>query len=176
MVNWKNIFKNWTGVPVLILVVLAVVWVFTNGLPGYKTWQYKRAYEKLSEPYYNDTYGGKTPEETYDLFIDALKKGDVELASKYFEVSSQEEWRKTLATYEKSGSLDDLINELEDAKNKWKKENVSEGKVVFKYDTRLEKNTTVEYEGQKLEFSAGIYTNSTEFYRNPNGVWKISKI
>lgn len=32
----------------------------------------------------NDTYGGKTPEETLTMFIDALKKGDVELASKYF--------------------------------------------------------------------------------------------
>jgi hypothetical protein len=31
-----------------------------------------------------DTYGGKTPEETLGMFIDALKKGDVELASKYF--------------------------------------------------------------------------------------------
>jgi hypothetical protein len=31
-----------------------------------------------------DTYGGKTPEETLQLFIDALKAGDIELASKYF--------------------------------------------------------------------------------------------
>jgi hypothetical protein len=31
-----------------------------------------------------DTYGGKTPEETLQMFIDALKKGDIELASKYF--------------------------------------------------------------------------------------------
>ncbi len=31
-----------------------------------------------------DTYGGKTPQETLDLFVDALRKGDVELASKYF--------------------------------------------------------------------------------------------
>lgn len=32
----------------------------------------------------NDTYGGKTPQETLDLFIAALKQGDVDLASKYF--------------------------------------------------------------------------------------------
>jgi len=31
-----------------------------------------------------DTYGGKTPEETLNLFIEALKKEDLELASKYF--------------------------------------------------------------------------------------------
>lgn len=162
--------------PVLILIVLAVVWVFTNGLPGYKTWQAKRAYDKLSEPYYKDTYGGKTPEETYDLFIDALKKGDVELASRYFEIEGQDEWEKTLETYVKSGNMGNLISELEDAKTKWEKSEISEEKVVFKYDTYLIENTTVEYEGQKLEFSAGTYTNSTELYRYPSGVWKITKL
>jgi len=172
MVNWKNIFKGWAGVPVLILVVLAVVWF----LPGYKSWQIQRAYDKVEEPYYTDTYGGDTPEETYDLFIDALKDGDVELASKYFEIDGREEWQKTIETYKESGNLDNLINELEDAKNKWNRENISEEKIVFKYDTRLEKNTTVEYEGQKLEFSAGTYTNSTEFQKYPSGVWKITKI
>lgn len=46
------------------------------------------AYIKFTNQYEtamkNDTYGGKTPQETLDMFIDALKKGDVELASKYF--------------------------------------------------------------------------------------------
>jgi HEAT repeat protein len=31
-----------------------------------------------------DTYGGKTPEETLQMFIEALKKEDIELASRYF--------------------------------------------------------------------------------------------
>ena len=42
-----------------------------------------------------DTYGGKTPEETLKLFIEALKKEDVELASKYFildDNGSREKW------------------------------------------------------------------------------------
>jgi hypothetical protein len=46
------------------------------------------AYIKFTNQYEtamkNDTYGGKTPQETLDMFIDALKKGDMELASKYF--------------------------------------------------------------------------------------------
>lgn len=45
-------------------------------------------YEKAEKAYVEamtaDTYGGKTPQETLDMFVDALKKGDVELASKYF--------------------------------------------------------------------------------------------
>lgn len=39
------------------------------------------AYKKDMEA---DIYGGKTPEETLQMFIDALKKDDIELASKYF--------------------------------------------------------------------------------------------
>ncbi|MEM4648274.1 MAG: hypothetical protein QXO12_03140 [Candidatus Pacearchaeota archaeon] len=38
-------------------------------------------YEKAMK---EDVYGGKTPEETLKLFIEALKKEDIELASKYF--------------------------------------------------------------------------------------------
>src|SRR3989344_2309625 len=35
-----------------------------------------------------DTYGGKTPEETLQMFIEALKKEDIELASKYFQLET----------------------------------------------------------------------------------------
>jgi hypothetical protein len=42
---------------------------------------------KILEAQKNDIYGGKTPEETLDLYITALKAGDIELASKYWEVS-----------------------------------------------------------------------------------------
>ena len=43
----------------------------------------------LEEPYKKDIYGGKTPEETWAMFLDALKKGDIDLASKYFAVDEQ---------------------------------------------------------------------------------------
>ncbi len=47
----------------------------------YLAWQ--KNYESAMKA---DIYGGKTPEETLKMFIDALKKGDVELASKYFAI------------------------------------------------------------------------------------------
>jgi len=43
-----------------------------------------RAIAEMEEAFRNDTYGGKTPEETLQLFITALEAGDIELASKYF--------------------------------------------------------------------------------------------
>ena len=43
-----------------------------------------------------DTYGGDTPQETLDLFIAALEKGDTDMAAKYFVVYKQEEMRGIL--------------------------------------------------------------------------------
>ncbi|MBU4057837.1 hypothetical protein KJ828_02665 [Patescibacteria group bacterium] len=65
--------------------------------------QYKQAQSK-------DTYGGKTPEETLQLFIDALKKGDTELASKYFILSKQGEMENDLKQGIESGGIARLID------------------------------------------------------------------
>jgi len=175
MLSWRSIFKSWAGVPVLILVALAVVWVFTNGLPVYKNWQAKRAYEKLSEPYYSDIYGGKTPEETYDMFIDALKKGDVELASKYFVVEKQGDWLKTLTEYERESVIKSFIEELENTKKIWKKveSNKYPDLVSFEYLVEVKNDSTVDLEGQQINVPKGNYANEAMFQKYPSGVWKI---
>jgi hypothetical protein len=49
----------------------------------YLAWQ--ENYEKAMT---EDTFGGKTPEETLQMFIEALKKEDIELASKYFSLET----------------------------------------------------------------------------------------
>ena len=41
-----------------------------------------------------DTYGGKTPQETLHLFVEALKAGDVDLASKYFLLKEEENFSR----------------------------------------------------------------------------------
>ena len=52
--------------------------------------------EALEKAYQEDTYGGATPEETLQLFIDALKAGDIDLASKYFLPEDREKMRTLL--------------------------------------------------------------------------------
>lgn len=69
----------------------------------------------------NDTYGGKTPEETLSMFIDALKKGDVELASKYFALredgSSDPKWEEALIKTKSENKLSEIINILLQARS-----------------------------------------------------------
>jgi hypothetical protein len=52
--------------------------------------------EKQEQRYKEDKFGGKTPEETYEMFLDALRKKDIELASKYFVLDKQDEYKKVL--------------------------------------------------------------------------------
>ena len=62
-----------------------------------------------------DTFGGKTPEETLNLFISALKSGDAELASKYFmldENLSREKWLKTMLIFKEKGLLNNMADDV----------------------------------------------------------------
>lgn len=72
-----------------ILVVLLVGgWLFLRTIS-------QNPLDAITRPAAPDTYGGKTPQETLDLFVAALRAGDVELASKYFvpdDRGSREKW------------------------------------------------------------------------------------
>ncbi len=49
----------------------------------------KRAELEFYQKQVSDTYGGKTPQDTLRLYIDAVEKGDYVLASKYFVIEKQ---------------------------------------------------------------------------------------
>lgn len=113
----KNVLK-FLGIAVGIVIVGA------GALWGVQYWQYRTSPEyralqdlkNLQKQYAEDPYGGNTPEETLRLFIDALKKGDTDLASKYFILDKQEEWRNDLLIIKEKGLLDEMVRDLENAK------------------------------------------------------------
>ena len=78
--------------------------------------EWEKGFEKAMR---EDTYGGKTPEETLALFIDALKKEDIELASRYIyqgvggsDYRNREKYREALMQVKQSGKLQEFINLL----------------------------------------------------------------
>lgn len=84
---------------------------------AYMEWE-----ERHKQALREDTYGGKTPEETLQMFIEALKKGDIELASKYFALDTNEQsynaeyyltrkkWEEGLKKAKDEGKLEGIIN------------------------------------------------------------------
>ena len=102
--------------PVLILIVLGFGALFGARYLQYRNspeYQALQDLKKLEKAYAEDTYGGETPEETLRLFIDALKKGDTDLAAKYFVLDVQPEWREGLAKIKEKGLLEEMVKDLE---------------------------------------------------------------
>ena len=82
--------------------------------------EYER-YQKWIEDYEADMraddVGGKTPEETLRMFIDALRKGDAELASRYTLLDIQDpdlraKWRADIEKKKSEGRLDEIADIL----------------------------------------------------------------
>lgn len=76
----------------------------------YLSWQ-----EQYEEAMKSDTFGGLTPQETLDMFVEALKEENVDLASKYFlldENLSREKWVNALEDKKNKGELNEIINLL----------------------------------------------------------------
>ncbi len=87
--------------------------------------QYQAATQTYEAAMRADTYGGKTPEETLTMFIDALKKGNINLASKYFLLEqntqnpnylTRKKWEDALALAKSENKLSSVIVQLQNVK------------------------------------------------------------
>ena len=122
----------------------------------YEGWQ-----KQLSE----DTYGGKTPQETLNMFIEALRNEDLELASKYFAPEMDEEnpekmtWQghlEYLQGMKEKGFIQRMVDEFEN----------------FDDDFRWSENVhwfTFNNEDGSIELEIPVSLNKN------SGVWKIQK-
>lgn len=132
----KNVkfFKSRSFIIFVVFLILGLTtsWSFWYFNPGMKeARQYKRGIEVLTqkiqeqeEQYAADTYGAETPEATYQMFLESLKKQDIDLASKYFILDKQEEYKELLTEIENNGQWDEMMKDLLNHRNqKGKSEN-----------------------------------------------------
>ena len=114
----------------------------------------KRGQEELYQRQLADTYGGTTPQETLQMYIEAVEAGDYELASKYFieENRGREIDSSNKLTPDKLGNYINLLNLALDKLD-------TEGK----------------YDSDEKYFSIyePIYIGMVLY---PNGIWKIVEI
>lgn len=157
-----NIVRSSSGFFFLFLILIAAAGGIWWWLRPYQTQnnQYNNSsvqyYKELEQRYAEDTYGGSTPEETLKLFIAALESGNIDLASKYFVIEKQEEWKKNLEKIRAERILLNMINDLKNAKRG--------------------KNQS----GKSISFSIVNQDNEVaailRVVQIPNGKWKISSL
>ncbi len=101
----------------LLFIIVLAWWIGTSSLEAWHSYQWQKKTDAFMElgrkPYKEDTYGGKTPEETWAMFLYALKTNDTELASRYFVVGKQAEEKKELNKIKIEGGLEPWLIELE---------------------------------------------------------------
>lgn len=159
------------------LIVLGGLFLYLGGYQvlkeGYQRWhESKQAYEAMQKfeqamKEYNktleeDTYGGKTPQETLDMFISALEQGDIDLAAKYFvldENLSRKQWEDGLKKAEQESKISEIIS------------------LCRKFKPALTQSwVTTTYEFVILgEDGVADYIMQMEF-NNYSGVWKIESM
>jgi hypothetical protein len=186
--NFKNIFKKiWQSAGII---ALASVVFYLGAEAGFQAkyqldlWKDYRAGEKFNQAIIDmfkaDTYGGKTPEETYNLFVDALKKQDVDLAVKYFVLDEERRARywTEFDNMKKEGKMADYGNKLpawdkweqiKDSYNDWEnRATIERGQLVTEpikvFDDAINQWVIIE---------PGIYGDSIIFGKNSNNIWKI---
>lgn len=145
--------------------IAVFLFVVGYGLSWYEQWKGRQGVENLAETLKKieaedyrlamaDTYGGKTPQETLQMYIDAVEKGDFELASRYFVKDKQEKELESSMQMSK----DDIQNYINLLK-----------KTIERFDDEGE------YAPDKRYFS--VYEPILiRILLYPNGVWKIIEI
>ncbi len=121
------------------------------------------AEEQLYEQAKEDDAGGETPQETLEMFIEAVESGDYELASDYFVIGKKEEMLETLNNMEKE-DLNFSLGYIKNAKPT---------------ETSASKEINVE-EIETYSMEAFIDDETPRYYigfkRYPSGVWKITRL
>ena len=154
----KGIFKK---LVLAILIIIALFLIF-GGWKPISLWlgqseidRLVKRLEKFEQEQYRkmlaDTYGGKTPQETLQMYIEAVEKGDYELASKYFIENNRD---KELKSFEGAMQVDiqNVVNLL--------KESLS---MIGQYSV----------DGKEYVIDKPIYVRMILF---PNGIWKLVEI
>jgi hypothetical protein len=147
-----------------IIAVVAVAWLAWNKYlsPSAQTAREMeknyQTYHEWEQRYYDalasDTYGGKTPEDTLRLFIDALEQEDIELASKYFMYDtsiSKQQWVDWLNGIKDAGNLQRFADDLKKAEkgNSISKDDIgfvlrnNDGTVGFGFRLKFNSSTAV---------------------------------
>ena len=170
---WK--FVIWFLVIIFVVVGGFFVWSQYFSPQAISSRETQKNYEKYLEWEENyekamreDIYGGKTPQETLDLFVEALRAENIELASKYFALNTNEKsefylksrkWEEGL----KKAKEERRLNEITD--------------IVLRAKPDLQAAISEEYYVFAVRDEDGVVVADIDLYFNKqSSVWKIESL
>ncbi len=191
--NWKKLL--WNGFLYVFLPCFVLFWLITAYgyyRPAIKEYFLNKRAENFLErvekqkQFYadlekKDTSGGKTPEETLDLFVSALKRGDADLASKYYDVRVQKDALESLKKeFSLNGNYNNSIKYFEEVREKGRKicdEQISSCTIKYEYKTEKETSSMIIETDQEIVIPKNsIRTKFVVLKINRQVVlWKISE-
>lgn len=186
---WWKVLLKFVGVIalggfVILLFLLALGYAVQkyNKEQGIKAIQEFYAEEsRLGEEIKKDDIGGKTPEETFDMFLQALKTNDPSEVVKYYAVTERKaELEKYKQELEEDGNLQQSFDYFMEVRTKGiKKCDEKNTGCTFNYKYLTTKDETVQFNntGDKLFIPAGSESSKfCDVNMNPyTHVWKIIK-
>jgi len=118
----KSINRGLKFAAILVLILGIGIAAFYSGILFPEFWKALRQ-EQISRQIWNeiqaqrkkeaeDPYGGRTPQELYELFLKALEKQDIDLAAKYFVFEKQEKIRTFLIDVRDRGKWQQMYDAL----------------------------------------------------------------
>jgi hypothetical protein len=112
----KIIFGIFAGMVLVLVLIIVIDSIHPFILPYYYGWKIGSKYQQFENAYFNylknDKCGGKTPQETYEMYVSTLKRGDIETASKYYWWDKQVKEQKRLEKLKQQGKLEKYIVDL----------------------------------------------------------------
>lgn len=184
--KFKIALKHWTGTIIIGGFAVIVVFGLLRGREFLANFLLSREQERiqkeLERPYREDKYGGKTPEETFDMFLAALKKGDIDLASKYFVLRKQDNFLEMLRDYKDDVGLDKLVSDLEGLRAGWRLVKNDGIEALYEYEYFLDTKDVRDIpigggKVEKIEYNPGKYIARARFEKNTfSNVWKLVEI
>lgn len=163
----NSVIKKILRLIVIIAAGAAIFWYST--LAGYwakehiiDPWRVKKHLaeyqEALEAPAKADVYGStESPQETFAMFMDALRKEDFYLASRYFVLVDQDEWYEIFKSVKEEGNYNKMMADLGRAQPRGSVEEGNFHYVIFNQD--------------------GVSIRSVGFNQNTvNHRWKISEL
>lgn len=181
-IYWKFVLK-FLGIILVVFIAFPIAFNYYQDYKVKKGFKdYFQAEKEYLEALKNDTFGGKTPQETYEKFIETLKTGNILDSAKFY--FYDEEKIKAYQRFEqmqKDGSLANWIAELPNWSELKEVDYWDKDGKEFDYEYIQEKDEIVKIrDGNDFierKYPAGKYQARIIFeISRPNEIWKIYEL